>query len=155
MKTRFAIGLMLLAAPSTPAAAQENRSGEQVDAVVRCLDVASLEDRIRCYDRAATALRESLRTGAVAVVDRSEQRRREGRREGGVSDLAARVRTATPLGNGGWRLTLDNGHVWQTAEAQHRPVPAAGTVARIERNIIGSYWLSIPGSPRARVFRIE
>lgn len=155
MKRKFGFALLVLGMPAAASAAQDSQPQAQVDAVIQCLNVASVDERVRCYDRAATALRESLRTGDVAVVDRSEQRRREGRREGGVSNLAARVRVAAPTGNGGWRLTLDNGHIWQTAEPQRRPAPPAGTVVRVDRNIIGSYFLSIPGYPRARVFRIE
>ena len=155
MKTKSAFALLMLAAPGAAFAAQETGPQSQVEAMVRCLDIASVPERVRCYDTAAAALRNGLRTGDVAVVDRSEQRRREGRREGGVSNLAATIRTAVATGNGGWRLTLDNGQIWQTAEPQVNRPPRAGTAMRIERNIIGSYFLRIAGYPSARVFRIE
>ena len=150
MPVRIAVALVLIAAPDSAYAAQDS-SQEQVDAVLRCIDVPSVEERVQCYDRSAAALRDSLRTGQVAVISGAEQRAREPT----PSRIDAAVTTATATSNRGWRLELDNGQVWQTYEPQRRDPPPAGSQARIRRNFIGSVFLTIQGYGEARVFRVQ
>jgi len=151
MLGRIAFALVLVAAPAMAVAAQDNRSQEQVDAVLRCIDVASVEERVQCYDRSAAALRDSLRTGQVAVISGEEQRAREPT----PSRIDASVTAATATSNRGWRIELNNGQVWQTYEPQRLDPPPAGTQVRIRRNLIGSVFLTIRGYAEARVFRIQ
>jgi hypothetical protein len=151
MLTRITFGLVLIASPAVAVAAQDNRSQEQVEAVLRCIDIPSVELRVRCYDSNAVALRDSLRTGQVAIVSGAEQRERAPT----PSRVDAAVTTASATASGGWRIELDNGQVWQTYESQRRDPPPAGSQARIRRNLIGSLFLTIRGYGEARVFRVQ
>ena len=148
---KSAFFLVLLAAPASASAAQDDRSRDRVEEVVRCLQVAAVEERVRCYDRAAAALRDSLRSGEVAVVRGTEARRRDRT----PSRVEAIVAAAEATRDGRWRLTLNNGQVWQTLESQSGPPPAAGTAVRIRRNLVRSIWLTVPGRPQARIVRVQ
>ena len=144
----IAFALALVAAPAVAVAAQD-RSQEQVDAVLRCIDVPSVEERVQCYDRNAVALRESLRSGQVAIISRAEQR------EPTPSRIDAAITASSATANGGWRIELDNGQVWETSGAQPQGPPPVGSRARIRRNLIGSVFLYIRGRPEARVSRVQ
>lgn len=139
--------LITLAAFLVPTAAvAQNGPREQVDAVVRCLDIAEVAARVACYDQAATALRAGLSRGEV-VVERP-------RRPETPSDFSARITSVTPAG-GRWVFALDNGHRWRTEQVQTRTPPPAGTEIRVRRNMIGSYWLNLPRIGEVRVTRIQ
>ncbi|HEX8525730.1 hypothetical protein [Allosphingosinicella sp.] len=152
MVKKTALLMLLLAAPSAAFAAQGDRSRDRVEDVVRCLDIASVEERVRCYDRAAAALRADVRSGEVAVVRRGEERPR---RERTPSNFTATVARSQATSDGRWRVTLSNGQVWQTLENQPGAPPAAGTAVRIRRTFVRSIWLAVPGRPDARVARIQ
>jgi len=151
MVKRIAFVLLLAEAPAAAAVAQDNRSQEQVEAVLNCIGIASVPERVACYDRSAVALRDSLRTGEVAVVNRSQVRERPPT----PARVDAAIVSATMTANGGWRVQLNNGQVWQTYERQRGDPPAAGTQVRIRRNLIGSSFIFVSGHPQARVFRID
>lgn len=151
MLGRIAFAVGLAAVPGAVMAAQDSRSPEQVDAVIRCIGITSVEERVQCYDLSATALRDSLRSGRLAVISGAEQRERTPTPS--RVDAAIIASSATP--SGGWRIELDNGQVWQTHAQQRREPPPAGSRARIHRNFIGSSFLSVRGYPEARVERVQ
>ena len=146
----IAFALALIAAPAVAVAAQD-RSQEQVDALLRCIDVSSVEERVQCYDRNAVALRESLRSGEVAITSGAERRERAPT----PSRIDAAVTASSATANGGWRIELDNGQVWETSGPQSQGPPPVGSQARIRRNLIGSVFLFVRGRPEARVSRVE
>lgn len=135
-----ALGAMLI--PGA-AVAQDGRPQSQIDAVVRCLDVAAVEERVRCYDQAAATLRDGARRGEI--VERAPPT---------PSQVQARVASASAAG-GRWELVLDNGQTWRTQEMQDGGPPPAGVPVRIERNLIGSYWMRVRGGGRIRVARVQ
>lgn len=145
MLKRSSILVTLLLAPAAAAAAAAQPQA-QVEAVIRCLDVADVEERVRCYDRAATALRSGLRSGQVVVA--------EPPRSPTPSRLQARITSATSAG-GRWVMVLDNGQTWRTHEVKAGRPPAAGSVIRISRNLIGTYWMTGQGVSEVRVHRVE
>jgi hypothetical protein len=151
MLGRIAFFSVIIAVPAMAAAAQDDPSRGRVDAVLRCIDVPTVGERLQCYDRSAAALRESLRTGQLAVIGATEQRERSPT----PSRIDAAVTAASAIGNGGWRLELDNGQIWQTYERQRREPPPPGTRVRIRRNLIGSMFLTITGYSEARVTRVQ
>ena len=131
---------------ATLAAAQDAQPQAQVAAVIECLDIAAVDERVRCYDRAATVLRAGLRSGAVVVA--------APRRSETPSRVQARVTSAT-WPEGRWELALDNGQRWRSHERKEQRPPATGTTVRIDRNLIGSYWMRVPGHGQIRVDRVQ
>ena len=144
----IAFALALTAAPAVAVAAQD-RSQEQVDALLSCIDISSVEERVQCYDRSAVALRDSLRSGQVAITSGAE------RRAPTPSRIDAAITASSATANGGWRIELDNGQVWETSGPQLQGPPPVGSLARIRRNLIGSVYLYIRGRPEARVARVQ
>ena len=138
----IAVALGGMAATSA-ASAQDAQPRNRVDAVVRCLDIATTDERLRCYDAAATALREGVQRGEVVAKPPPTPSR-----------VDARVASASVRG-GRWELVLDNGQTWRTWEAKEQRPPAAGSTVRIGRNLIGSYWMRVPGVGQIRVERVQ
>lgn len=162
MRTIASFAVFLLASPIGAAAAQDRQPREQVDEVVRCLDIANTDERLRCFDGAATVLREGLRTGAVAIDDGRARRELEARlereRERSVreaTEFTAKVAASSELGSLAWRIEFDNGQVWMTSEPQRagRP-PAAGTSIKIEDGALGGHWMRLPSGRRYKVRRV-
>lgn len=143
MTIKLLAGAVMAIGASSAAYAQDARPQSQVDAVVRCLDLAAVEERLRCYDTAAAALREGVRRGEVVAKPPPTPSR-----------VASRVASASSRG-GRWELVLDNGQTWRTWEPKEQRPPAAGSTVRIERNLIGSYWMRVPGIGQVRVERVQ
>ena len=145
MIQRLSVLLSALLIPAV-AAAQDAQPQAQVGAVIQCLDIPAIEERVRCYDRAATALRSGLRSGAVVVA--------APRPADTPSRVQGRIASASSVG-GRWEVVLDNGQKWRTYESNGRRPPVAGANVRIHRNLIGTYWMRVAGRGEVRVVRIQ
>ncbi len=60
-------------------------------------------------------------------------------------NLTAQVQQVTPLPNGLYRLTLDNGQVWRTTESDMALAFKANDTVIISRGVLGSYHISLAG----------
>ena len=58
-------------------------------------------------------------------------------------DLSAQVRQVTPLPNGRYRLTLDNGQIWRTTQADSAVTFQANDRVIISRRVLGGYAISL------------
>jgi hypothetical protein len=58
-------------------------------------------------------------------------------------DLSAQVQRVAPLPNGLYRLTLDNGQVWRTTQADSAVAFQANDVVTISRRVLGGYEISL------------
>ena len=70
--------------------------------------------------------------------------------------LVARVKAVTTKARGEFRITTEEGQVWE--ETEHTPdtiAPAVGESVTIKRGMMGSYFLTRKSAPAARVKRIE
>jgi hypothetical protein len=72
-----------------------------------------------------------------------------------LKELRARVDKAQRMGQGGLRLTLDNGQVWYQISASEKIEVAAGDVIVIKPASFGSYLLVDHDRHSARVHRTE
>lgn len=62
--------------------------------------------------------------------------------------LTATVANAVPLGRGLYRLTLDNGQIWQTTQADPAVDFAARSDVTISRMLLGNYLIALTGEWR-------
>jgi hypothetical protein len=145
MKASLLVALALMGA-STAAQASQERPRGQVDAVVRCLDIAGPQERLACFDAAATVLRRDVQSGAVSFYDSENRPRLE-------YPMSASVTGASSNQNGQWLVTLDNGQVWETENRQRSSQrPASGTAVQIQRGLLGTgLWLRLPNGNRYKV----
>jgi hypothetical protein len=144
MIQRLSVLLAALLVPAA-AAAQDVQPEAQVGAVIQCLDIPAIEERVRCYDRAAAALRAGLRSGAVVVA--------APRPADTPSRVQGRIASASSVG-GRWEVVLNNGQTWRTHDSNVGRPPADGADVRIHRNFIGTYWMRVAGR-QVQVVRIQ
>jgi hypothetical protein len=63
--------------------------------------------------------------------------------------LDLKVVTAAPFGRGLYRLTLDNGQIWETRQADWALAFKSGDMVTISRMTFGGYQLSLAGQGRS------
>lgn len=145
MKTLILASLALTTAPLAAIASQDS-ARDRVDAVVRCLEVSDPQQRLACFDAAASALRRGVQSGAVAVEEGSGRPRFE-------FPMRAAVTSSRSNDAGRWLVTLDNSQVWETEDRQiSSERPRSGATLQIERGFLGTgYWLRLPNGNRYRV----
>ncbi|HEU0310399.1 MAG TPA: hypothetical protein VFR36_04170 [Sphingomicrobium sp.] len=172
MQTWIFVPLLVLAsADSAAAQSAEQQRPAQYQALLQCRSIADATQRLQCYDAAVGTLAEATEAGAVVVVDQEAIRRTRrtlfgfglprlpflGRGdEGGEPDeIEATIRSASPHGYGQWLITVDDGAVWQTTEADTRSrSPKVGETATLRKKSLGSYsitWKGGRGVPAKRV----
>ncbi len=164
--------LLLAAGPAASATAQ-TRQPAQVQALLACRANANEAQRLACYDAAVTQMEQAVRSGSVAVIDRSEVRRmrrslfgfsipdipflgggREGEEE--FKEITAKVQSARSQGYDKWTVTLDNGAVWRTTEALKTfEPPKAGATVTVTKGALGGYWMKVDNSRPAKALRVR
>lgn len=102
--------------------------------------------RLACYDKAfgAVAGKPEARFGDTGQLP-SEVAAREDL----PKSVTAAVQAATPLAEGLYRLSLDNGQVWQTRRADWAMHFQSSDTVTISRMPLGGYEISIAGSARS------
>ena len=151
-----------------PAAAQprDRAQAEQVEALLRCRGETDQAARLRCYDEAAGLLQQGIDSGRVVAVDRSRARRSlfglvlPDFLQGGERDeeelraIEGVVASVAPTGFQRWQVVLEGGEVWRTSDATRETPPRVGSRVRVERGMLGGYWLEA-GSRRFKVTRVR
>ena len=161
------VSIMALGALTSSAVAKDPPAQSPlVTAIEACRTIADPTQRLACFDQSAEQLVNAARTGAVAVVDRSEVRKARKSLFGfsvpkipffsgddsadAVSDtLETTVTKAWGVGYGRYRLVIAEGNAeWETTEAYATMrEPKAGDKVTIKRGPLGSYIMRI-GSNR-------
>lgn len=152
------------APPPPPPAYQE---------LVKCREVADPTARLACYDAQATRLEQATAAGDVVISDRASLR--EARRGlfgfklptlgifGGGNDdkeeiksIEGVIASARPFGYGAWRITLEDGSVWEQTDDE-RPVfdPAKGDKVKVYTGALGTFRMNIAGQRAIKVRRVE
>ncbi|CAA9494511.1 MAG: hypothetical protein AVDCRST_MAG91-720 [uncultured Sphingomonadaceae bacterium] len=146
-----------------------------VDQLLSCGAITDNVARLRCFDAARSALKSAIEARDVVIVSRSEAQEtrrslfgfslpRIGLFGGGdkrgppprfedvtrVESVISRVRPGG--GYGLYLLTLEDGAIWQTLEANRNFFPASGQSIAIERGLIGNYNAKIA---RGKAFRVK
>jgi hypothetical protein len=125
--------------------------GQDLKAAQACTRVADDASRLSCYD-AALAVAKPL-AAQQSNVDRSDvqakfgdngQLHREAKPEL-PKDLTAEVQQVASLPAGRYRLTLDNGQVWRTTQADWAIAFKANDRVTITRMLLGNYEISLAG----------
>jgi hypothetical protein len=127
------LALMLLAAPAMAAA--KEKTEPRMAAMLACGSVASNEARLRCYDAAASTLRQALNKGEVALKQKS-----------GPKELEGVIRSAGAIGEDAYWVELANGDRWRVISATPADeAPPTGVTAKLRKGPLGNYWISVPG----------
>lgn len=140
---------LLAAGMQSAAAAQPEDPTVALQTALECRAVTDDGARLRCYDQAVGRLSEVASSGRLIIADPRSYDAPAPR------NVDSRVRRAREAGYNNWVLELEDGSLWRTAEDSTRQrLPQVGERVRIERAMLGNYWVQIEERRRLRVRRI-
>lgn len=161
------VGTAGVAAPPQPTKV----SSASIVALEACQKLSDGVSRLACLDRSVGELVAAARAGQVTVVDQQSARamRRSlfgfsvpnlkilsGGDNAESQSLEAKVQSARATPNGRYRIRLTDGAIWETVE---RPdageEPRTGSVIRLRRAMLGSYFMNVDGHRAVRARRVE
>jgi hypothetical protein len=125
--------------------------GQDVKAAQACTQLGDAAARLSCYDAAFGAAKTPAGQPSGAVkTDPLAKFGDDGRLHTEVKtdlpkNFTAQVQQVTPLANGLYRLTLDNGQVWTSTEADSALTFKVNDRVTISRMLLGRYEISLAG----------
>jgi hypothetical protein len=131
--------------------------GQDVKAAQACTRLSDDVARLSCYDAALRAANPppaqqsgAPKTDGVPKTDAQAKFGDDGRLHAHAKvdlpkNLTAQVQQVTPLPSGLYRLTLDNGQVWSTVQADSALTFKANDRVTISRLFLGGYEISLTG----------
>jgi hypothetical protein len=140
-----------------------------------CRGINDPAERATCYDRSVDALSAATLKGDIVVIERVEVRKvRKGLfgftlprlgflagRADNAEDVAdekeltTTVTSARSIGNGKWRFAVEGGGLWETVETNTGFTdPKPGLKVKIERGIMGAYFVAVEQGRRVQAKRI-
>jgi hypothetical protein len=125
--------------------------GEDLKAVRACTQLSDDVSRLACYDAALGVAKSP--TAQQSGVDATDTQAKFGDNSQLHPDpkadlpknLTVQVRQVTSLPTGLYRLTLDNGQVWRTTQADWALAFKANDTIIISRMVLGGYIISLAG----------
>ncbi len=136
MKRIIAGGAMLLM--SSMAVGKDNAE-PRVQAILACGAIASDQERLACYDRSIVPLKDALARGSMVLKEKNAP-----------LALAGRVNASGRWGGNSLWVLLDNGDRWSVQPTKsRRDPPPPGTIVRLKRTLMGTYWISGPRWPES------
>lgn len=130
--------------------------GQDLHSLQACTRLADDAARLSCFDAAmstsksasgAAQLQSATQAAAVAEPQANfgYESKLQTNTDGSLKILSARVREAVRLNGDLYRLTLDNGQVWNTKQADSALVFKTNDAITITRGWLGSYYISLAG----------
>ena len=136
MKRIIAGGALLLM--SSMAVGKDNAE-PRVQAILACGAIASDQERLACYDRSIVPLKDALARGSMVLKEKNAP-----------LALAGRVNASGRWGGNSLWVLLDNGDRWSVQPTKSRSdPPPPGTIVRLKRTLMGTYWISGPRWPES------
>lgn len=138
-----------------------------VESLRGCSGLAAREERLACFDRITAGLQPSAAPAAPPAATNPQARfgfsaerlqRAAATRDPAkirLDEFRARVARAERMGNGGWRLVLDNGQVWSQVSPAEVIEPEPGSEVVIKPASFGSFLLVDARRHSARMHRLQ
>jgi hypothetical protein len=136
----YALALIGISMPAMRA------SSEDLAAARRCSGVVDATARLACFDQ-AFAVAPKPPEQQFGDNDHLQQQRTP--KVDLPKSIELIVKRAVPLGQGLYRLTLDNGQVWETRQADWTLVFQTSDTITISRLPLGGYQISKPGQGKS------
>lgn len=171
---RFTIMVAALSAPLAYLSAQQTdrvQTSDSIKPLFSCIDIASDEERLACYDREVRAFSAAKGKGEIIIAERKdvETARREifglsvsdnpifgDSNDEGVKSITAVVTSVSQLRDGRWVMTLDTGARWVQTEARRtRRGPKKGQTLEISRGSFGAFKAQPEGGKSFKVKRLR
>jgi hypothetical protein len=119
---------------------------EDIPAARKCAGVTDPTERLACFDAAFAVV---PAPPAANFGDNKDLQQKRAPKADLPKMLEVTVTKAASLGQGLYRLTLENGQVWETHEADWTLEFKSSDVITISRLPLGSYVISMPGKARS------
>jgi hypothetical protein len=125
--------------------------GQDIKAAQACTRLGDDAARLSCYDAALGAFKPPTgqQSGAVKMDPLAkfgdDSRLHTDAKIELPKNLTAQVQQVTPLANGLYRLTLDNGQVWTSTEADSALTFKVNDRVTISRMLLGRFEISLAG----------
>jgi hypothetical protein len=125
--------------------------GQDIKAAQACTRLGDDAARLSCYDAALGAFKPPTgqQSGAVKMDPLAkfgdDSRLHTDAKIDLPKNLTAKVQQVTPLANGLYRLTLDNGQVWTSTEADSALTFKVNDRVTISRMLLGRFEISLAG----------
>ena len=123
---------------------------EDLNAARLCAAKTDVLARLACYDAAfavAPPASAPARAPAAQFGDNDVLQKQRAPKVEVPKSLDLTVKSAQPLLQGLYRLTLENGQVWETRQAEWSLAFKVGDVITISRLPLGGYVVSMKGNP--------
>jgi hypothetical protein len=128
--------------------------GEDLKAAQACTRLGDDVSRLSCYDAAfGVAKSPTVQQSGVGKTDAQAKFGDNGQLHPDPKvdlpkDMTVQVQQVTPLPTGLYRLTLDNGQVWRTTQANSALEFKANDTITITRMLLGGHEISLAGQNR-------
>lgn len=119
---------------------------EDIPAARKCAAITDPTTRLACFDAAFAVV---PAPAAAIFGDNQVLQQKRAPKVDLPKMVEATVTKAASLGQGLYRLTLENGQVWETHEADWTLEFKSSDVITISRLPLGSYQISMPGKARS------
>jgi hypothetical protein len=125
--------------------------GQDLKAAQACTRLGDDASRLACYDAAlGVAKPPTAQQSGVGKTEPSAKFGDNGRLHPEAKadlpkNLTVQVQQVTPLPTGLYRLTMDNGQVWRTTQADWALAFKANDTVTISRMVLGGYEISLAG----------
>ncbi len=141
--------------------------------LVDCKALTDSAARLACYDARVTEIDAAERNADVVVVDRAQVKKanrglfglglpkfgslfgRENEKDEEVSEIEAKIKSATLNREGNWVLTLEDGARWVQIVPKDIGDPRPGQSLTIKRASMGSYMAKVENRAAIRVKRVN
>ncbi len=133
------VGLLCLAAGA-------QAWSEDIAAARACAAIADPTSRLACYDAAFPT---AIPAPQAQFGDNYQLQKQRSPKVETPKSLQAAIKSAISLPQGLYQLSLDNGQVWQTREADWTLDFKSDDVITISRLPLGGYQISKPGNGRS------
>ena len=161
-----------LAAPAYGQSASDEQPAVLSD-LAACRAITVDAGRLACFDRNVERLTTLVASRDVVVMDREEVRKtrrslfgfsfpdlplfgknRDSGQEEEISEITARVQSASVDGFGKYTVRLEDGAVWRTTEPAKK-APKAGGEVTLKKAALGSYMMRVSGARGVRAVRVN
>ena len=131
---------------------------QDLESAKACTSLGDNAARLACYDAALRVTKPPTNAPQPRVQnpdpqaqfgDNGQIQRDQKSKPEVPNSLTGHVQQVTALANGRYRLTLDNGQVWQTDPADWTMTFKVGETVTISRFSLGSYQISLAGNTRS------
>lgn len=173
MRLSITIACILLAAAPANGQKASVEQPQVLNDLAACQRIAADTERLACFDRKVAQLSKQVAVRDVVVIDREDIRKtrrslfgfsipdlpffkkdRNGSEEEEVSEITAKVQSASGDAYGKYTVRLQDGAVWRTTEPVKK-APRAGGEVTLKKAALGSYMMRVGTARGVRAMRVN